>query len=290
MGKYLKLFENHTQYETYINGSGAILPNVSICTTEGDVHYNPWVETKLVVYYDIQDISSPTTVCTNYDGSFKSMEIDGNDSVDIATQGNITYQFDSAGEHIIKYELNGLGVGADAPLFYNLSTVKRVIIPNTFTSIGNVAFRNCSGLTSIDIPNSVTTIGVNAFYSCSSLTSIDIPSGVTSISNYAFYSCSSLTSIDIPSGVTSISNYAFSQCSGLTSIVIPNSVTSIGEAAFSNCSSLTSITVNAATPPTLGSSVFTWSNCPIYVPSESVEAYKSASGWSEYASRIQAIP
>lgn len=41
MAIYLKKFENHTQYETYINGSGAILPNVSICTTEGDVHYNP---------------------------------------------------------------------------------------------------------------------------------------------------------------------------------------------------------------------------------------------------------
>lgn len=41
MSIYLKKFENHTQYEQYINGSGAILPNVSICTTEGDVHYNP---------------------------------------------------------------------------------------------------------------------------------------------------------------------------------------------------------------------------------------------------------
>ena len=44
MAVYLKKFENHTQYENYINGSGAILPNVSICTTEGDVHYNPYVE------------------------------------------------------------------------------------------------------------------------------------------------------------------------------------------------------------------------------------------------------
>jgi hypothetical protein len=41
MAIYLKKFENHTQYENYINGSDAILPNVSICTTEGDVHYNP---------------------------------------------------------------------------------------------------------------------------------------------------------------------------------------------------------------------------------------------------------
>ena len=44
MAIYLKEFENHTQYENYINGSGAILPNVSICTTEGDVHYNPYVD------------------------------------------------------------------------------------------------------------------------------------------------------------------------------------------------------------------------------------------------------
>lgn len=44
MAKYLKKFENHTQYENYINSSGAILPNVSICTTEGDVHYNPYVD------------------------------------------------------------------------------------------------------------------------------------------------------------------------------------------------------------------------------------------------------
>jgi hypothetical protein len=41
--KYLKKFSTHSEYETYINGSGAILPNVSICTTEGDVHYNPTV-------------------------------------------------------------------------------------------------------------------------------------------------------------------------------------------------------------------------------------------------------
>ena len=44
MAVYLKEFENHTQYENYINGSGVKLPNVSICTTEGDVHYSPYVD------------------------------------------------------------------------------------------------------------------------------------------------------------------------------------------------------------------------------------------------------
>ena len=53
---YLKKFENHTQYDAYINGSGAILPNVSICTTEGDVHYNPSSPTPPTPSHDYVEI------------------------------------------------------------------------------------------------------------------------------------------------------------------------------------------------------------------------------------------
>lgn len=75
------------------------------------------------------------------------------------------------------------------------------------------------------------------------------------------------------------------------SVVIPNSMVSIGNMAFYNCSSLTSVTINAVTPPTLGMSAFDGTNnCSIYVPAGSVDAYKSASNWSTYAGRIQAIP
>ena len=294
MSLFLKLFNTTAEYNAYTaDTANFILPNVS-CAMDNltTVYYNPYVhETKLVVYYDIQDISSPTTVCTNYDGSFKSMEIDGVDSVDITTQGNITYQFDGVGEHVIKYELNGLGVGTSAPLFYNLSTVKRVIIPNTFTSIGENAFNSCSGLTSCTIGSGVTSIGGTAFYNCSGLTSFSIPNSVTSIGNQAFVYCSGLTSIDIPSSVASIGNDAFNSCSGLTTCTIGSGVTSIGNQAFYQCSGLTSITVETTTPPTLGSYAFSnTNNCPIYVPCESVNSYKSASGWSIYASRIYGIP
>ena len=44
MSVYLKQFSTHQEYDAYINGSDAILPNVSVCTTEGDVHYNPPVD------------------------------------------------------------------------------------------------------------------------------------------------------------------------------------------------------------------------------------------------------
>ena len=116
--------------------------------------------------------------------------------------------------------------------------------------------------------------------------------GVTTISNFAFYKCANLISVDIPSSVTSIGNVVFYDCTSLTSVTIPSSVTSIGQSAFYGCASLTSVTVEATTPPTLGSSAFsdTSGNLVIYVPSSSVGTYKAASGWSTYASRIQAIP
>ena len=116
--------------------------------------------------------------------------------------------------------------------------------------------------------------------------------GVTSIGDQAFSYCISLTSITIPDNVTSIGNGAFRNCSRLTSITIPDSVTSIGQSAFSGCSSLTSVTILRTTPPTLANAnaFSNTNNCPIYVPSASVSTYKSASRWSTYASRIQAIP
>ena len=101
-----------------------------------------------------------------------------------------------------------------------------------------------------------------------------------------------MASINIPNGVTSIGETVFHTCSALTSITIPSSVTSIGQSTFYGCSSLASVTVEATTPPTAGASLFynTHADLVIYVPAGSVDTYKAASGWSDYASRIQAIP
>ena len=112
------------------------------------------------------------------------------------------------------------------------SSIKKVVINNGVTSIGNEAFDGCTALTSVTIPNSVTSIENSTFDGCTALTSIEIPNSVTSIGNYAFGYCSGLTSIEIPNSVTSIGDYAFGDCTGLTSITIPNSVTSIGLCAF----------------------------------------------------------
>ena len=136
-----------------------------------------------------------------------------------------------------------------------------ITIPNSVTSIGNLAFSGCTGLTSVTIPNSVISIGVFAFSGCTGLTSVTIPNSVTSIGDDAFSGCTGLTapvynahvfaymptsysgSYTIPDGIESIAGSAFYGCTGLTSVTIPNSMTSIGEGAFAGCTGLTSVTI-----------------------------------------------
>ena len=181
--------------------------------------------------------------------------------------------------------------------FRGFTSLSNVSLPKSLVNINGGAFKGCTSLVSLKIPNGVTSIGNSAFYNCRSLTTVNIPSGITSIPLQCFTNCYSLTSIEIPSGVTTINSSAFQNCSGLTEVVIPSSVAGINFAAFANCSGLTSIKMESATPPTLPNPSTSFAqpfdntnNCPIYVPAESVNTYKTATNWSEYADRIQAIP
>ena len=176
-------------------------------------------------------------------------------------------------------------------VFGNCYNLTSITIPNSVTSIGTYAFALCTSLPSVTIPDSVTSIGSYGFNYCTNLTSVSLSKNLTSIIDALFFQCFSLRSLDVPDSVTNIGANAFYQCSGLTSIDIPSGVTTIGNGAFYKCSSLSSMTINATTPPTLGLDAFTDThNCPIYVPSASVNAYKTATNWSTYADRIQAIP
>ena len=183
--------------------------------------------------------------------------------------------------------------------------------------IAKEAFLDCGSLKKIELPHNITSIGEAAFYWCDKLTSVTIPDSVTSIGEWAFFNCSSLTSFygkfasednrclivdgkliafapaglieyTIPDSVTKIGEISFYYCTSLTSVTIPDSVTSIGKWAFAVCSSLTSVYCKAATPPAGGYYMFgsNASGREIYVPAASVAAYKSAAGWSDYASDI----
>ena len=155
-------------------------------------------------------------------------------------------------------------------------------------SVRSHTWDSTTGKGVITFDGNVTKIGNYAFYDRDSLTSITIPDSVTTIGSWAFYDCFSLTSVTIPDSVTTIGRSAFCDCDILTSVTIPDSVTTIGDYAFINCYRLISVYCEAIAPTSLGASVFgsNASDCKIYVPSQSVGAYKSADGWKEYANSI----
>ena len=221
----------------------------------------------VIIYYT----SSNGKIVTPYDSSAFGATIISN-----------TYK-DGVG--VIEFIAPITTIGENA--FYGCPNLTSITIPDSVTSIGYCAFEGCSSLTSVTIPDSVTTIGNYAFSECSSLTSVTIGDSVISIGYGAFVYCSSLTSITIPDSVTTIGT-VFYGCSSLTSVTIPDSVTTIAHMAFYDCSSLTSVYCKPITPPDGGFDMFD-NNAygrKIYVPKESVVAYKSADGWRYYANAI----
>ena len=219
----------------------------------------------------------------------------------LTTVSNIQHIY-QAGDYVIKLTpTNGsfsiFGVSNTSHLL-KVSTATTANISKVYTnavrkvelgtnvSIGSFAFNFCLSLISVTIPDGVTSIGNNTFQNCYSLASITIPDGVTSIGAYAFQNCSSLASITIPDGVTSIRNSTFQNCYSLASITIPDGVTSIGTYAFGSCYGMVEYHFLSTTPPTLATSAFQniQSDCTIYVPTESLESYQTATNWSAYAS------
>ncbi len=181
--------------------------------------------------------------------------------------------------------------------FAGCNGLTNITIPSTVMYIGNYAFSKCNGLANMIIPSDIKFIGDFTFSNCSNLTSITIlSSSVTSIGDGAFYNCTGLSSITIPSSVTSIGSIAFYNCISLKNIEIPSSVTSIGYKTFNGCTNLLDVIIRAVSPPTATSGytfegeygtgmMFDTTNplLKIYVPSASVDAYKTAEYWSEYA-------
>ncbi|MBQ7130312.1 MAG: leucine-rich repeat protein [Oscillospiraceae bacterium] len=122
--------------------------------------------------------------------------------------------------------------------------IRKVILPQGITRIGQSAFEYCTAMQVINIPDTVTQIGSAAFQSCSSLTEIELPDSVQQLEGYGiFLDCVSLIRARLPEGITTIPDTMFGRCSALKEVNIPDSVTKIESAAFSSCYSLENVTL-----------------------------------------------
>jgi len=113
---------------------------------------------------------------------------------------------------------------------------------------------------------------------------------VTEIGKSAFDHILS-SSVVINDCITRINEISFWRSADLEAVTIPQNVDYIGDYAFNYCGNLKNVTIKSIIPPYLGENVFTYTSedLKIYVPAESLDAYKSADGWSEYADIIYSI-
>ncbi|HCJ01914.1 MAG TPA: hypothetical protein DHV31_03360, partial [Clostridiales bacterium] len=79
--------------------------------------------------------------------------------------------------------------------------IKKLVIPNTVTEIGDKAFEYCKKLTEVTLSSNLLVIGDNAFSECSALTNIVIPASVYSIGVNAFSGCTALMTATFESDV-----------------------------------------------------------------------------------------
>ena len=75
MGKYLKEFATYAEYQTYINGNTFVLPNVSLCDVENEMHYNPTNE--VVAKFNVTSTSNATRIKNNMASGINKIIIDG---------------------------------------------------------------------------------------------------------------------------------------------------------------------------------------------------------------------
>ncbi len=133
--------------------------------------------------------------------------------------------------------------------------IKKIVVSDGVTSIGNYAFYHCISLEEVVLPEGLLLIGEKAIARCDVLDEIKIPTTVTTLGEGFVNQCPLISTITIPSGVTAIPDRAFEGCSALSTISMPDTVTSIGNYAFSDCSSLASVTLPSQLK-TMGTHVF----------------------------------
>lgn len=154
-----------------------------------------------------------------------------------------------------------------------------------------IAFAPKSTIKEYTIPSNINTLSAYAFHSCANLTSVIIPESITYLDYNTFENCYSLTNVVLPVSLEVIDDCAFCNCTNLQSIVIPENVYRISIDAFAY-TPLKTVYCKPTVPPEIFEYVFhnyeTFEvDCVIYVPADSLNAYKNSEYWIDYIDYIQ---
>lgn len=117
-----------------------------------------------------------------------------------------------------------------------------------------------------------------------------IPHSITTIGPACFSTSCYIESVVVPEGVKTLEGSSFFNCMKMKEITLPSTLDSIGSSSFQHCNNLNSITCKSMTPPKISDGyvflMYELTNTVLYVPSESLDAYKNADYWKEFGERI----
>lgn len=268
------------------------------------------------IYYTL-DGSNPTTASNKYTGALtisESVVIKAIASRELYNNSKIV-SLRVIRKHIIEFEdktvedillANGVDTDGDGKIsdyeMANVTSIGGWFTGSTITSfdefkyftsikvIGNYSFSGCTELEKITIPDNVLRIAAGAFAGCEKLSDVDFGNGVMTIDGNAFLGCSNLVSVVLPDSVKTIKEDAFKNCVSLRTVTIGDGLLNIHPDAFQSCS-LRNLTIKAEKPPILNGKRFSGvsRHFKIWVPSDSVDRYKEASGWKDYKGIIYPI-
>ena len=184
--------------------------DLASCPNWTDIYYDNWGRVWNRVVSNVRD-SIPDRMNVHFkDNIYDSGSCGENVTWTLTADGTLT--------------ISGTGAMTDytydsrSPWYSCRTYIKRVVMQQGVTSIGDHAFWDCSGLTSVTIPDGVTSIGGDAFSGCAALTTVEIPNGVTAIGGSTFSNCIRLAKVTIPKSVTSIGKNAFYYCESIADV------------------------------------------------------------------------
>jgi len=152
---------------------------------------------------------------------------------------------------VIKDGVTNVG---DYALFF-LPAATQVTLPESVTRIGRYGIAMCSKLTGMSIPKGVTEIG-DFGLAGDGLTAVTLPDGLQSLGRGAFDTCASLTNTTLPAAITAVPGKCFADCTKLLNVKYAGTVTAIGDLAFESCKALTAAPI-PETVTTIDKAAFT---------------------------------
>lgn len=191
--------------------------------------------------------------------------------------------------------------------FYKCINLVNINIPSSTVLIKNVAFADTNSLTDVYITNlsdycrikfgsgTACPLNTDAYLNIngSRLIEFIVPEDITIVRFSAFYHNSNITNVVMHDNVTTIGGRAFQGCSNIESVTLGSGIKEIHYDVFASCPNLKTVYCKATTPPLANPESDGWKSFNsnaigrlIYVPTASVDAYKAADGWSDYADHI----